>query len=100
MYKFEGYKADPTADPIFGQLTHNGIFQMRHVGEQLVGVQVWIDLQKKIYMDEEQFITPENYNNADILVRSTCRDRTLHSVQSLLSGFFPISYFFYSPTKK
>lgn len=51
-------------------------------------------------MDEEQFITPENYNNVDILVRSTCRDRTLHSVQSLLSGFFPITYILLFSRKK
>ena len=45
-------------------------------------------------MDEEKFITPESYNNMDISVRSTCRDRTLHSVQALLSGFFPITFVF------
>lgn len=37
MYKYQVVEPDEPCDPIFGQLTHDGILQMRDVGKQLVG---------------------------------------------------------------
>ena len=33
-----------------------------------------------------------SFNTTEVSLRSTCRDRTLHSLQSLLSTLFPIKF--------
>lgn len=43
-------------------------------------------------MEDEPFITDASFNTEEVSLRSTCRDRTLHSIQSLLSSLFPIQY--------
>lgn len=48
-----------------------------------------------MYMEEEPFITDASFNSEEVSLRSTCRDRTLHSIQSLLSALFPIQYVLY-----
>ena len=41
-------------------------------------------------MEEETFISDASFNSEEISLRSTCRDRTLHSIQALLSTLFPV----------
>lgn len=36
MYKYQDVKPNVPCDPVFGQLTHNGVVQMQHVGKALV----------------------------------------------------------------
>ena len=45
-------------------------------------------------MEEEHFLTDASFNKDEVSLRSTCRDRTLHSIQALLSALFPIKYSF------
>ena len=41
-------------------------------------------------MEEEKLVTDASFNTTDVSLRSTCRDRTLHSMQCLLSTLFPV----------
>lgn len=41
-------------------------------------------------MEEESFISDSSFNADEVSLRSTCRDRTLHSIQALVSALFPI----------
>lgn len=41
-------------------------------------------------MEEEKLITDASFNTTEVSLRSTCRDRTLHSLQCLLSTLFPV----------
>lgn len=43
-------------------------------------------------MEEEPFISDNSFNNDEVSLRSTCRDRTLHSIQALVSSLFPVTY--------
>lgn len=81
MYKYQDVKPNVPCDPVFGQLTHNGVVQMQHVGKAL----------KKLYMQDEQLLTPDSFDKEVVSLYSTCRDRTLHSIQSLLSSLFPVT---------
>lgn len=36
MYKYETTKPDEPCDPVFGQLTMEGVIQMQNVGSRLV----------------------------------------------------------------
>ncbi|KAK8790402.1 hypothetical protein WA171_001927 [Blastocystis sp. BT1] len=79
-YKHEFTKPNEPCDPVFGQLTRDGVKQMQDVGRQL----------RKFYFEEEKLLNDSSFNSTEVSLRSTCRDRTLHSLQSLLSTLFPI----------
>lgn len=38
MYKYQDVKPNVPCDPVFGQITNEGIVQMQNVGKQLVTV--------------------------------------------------------------
>lgn len=41
-------------------------------------------------MEEEKLINDASFNTKEVSLRSTCRDRTLHSLQCLLTTLFPV----------
>ncbi|KAH7829649.1 putative acid phosphatase [Monocercomonoides exilis] len=66
--------------PLTGQLTPTGMKQLFELGTLL----------KQEYVDKQHFLK-ENYDYNDVYIRSTNRDRTLMSAESLLMGLFPNS---------
>ena len=40
-------------------------------------------------MEEEKLINDASFNTKEVSLRSTCRDRTLHRLQCLLTTLFP-----------
>lgn len=42
MYKHECTAPDEPCHPVFGQLTMEGVIQMKNIGSRLVGLELWI----------------------------------------------------------